>query len=90
MKFKIARLNKKFEVVVTHKNKKTPFLKACENLNVKPQECLFVGDWPERDIVGAKGVGMKTAWAKYGSCGECDFSDCSLNCINDLLGEVGV
>ena len=27
----------------------------------------MVGDWPERDIDGAKGVCMKTAFAKYGN-----------------------
>ena len=26
----------------------------------------MVGDWPERDVIGAQEVGMKTAFAKYG------------------------
>ena len=26
----------------------------------------MIGDWPERDVIGAKEVGMKTAFAKYG------------------------
>ena len=26
----------------------------------------MVGDWPERDVVGAKKIGMKTAFARYG------------------------
>lgn len=26
----------------------------------------MVGDWAERDVVGAKSVGMKTVFAKYG------------------------
>lgn len=43
-----------------------PFKKALELLGVKPEEALMVGDWPERDIAGAKAVGMKTAFAKYG------------------------
>ena len=25
------------------------------------------GDWPERDIKGAKAVGMKTCFARYGN-----------------------
>ncbi len=43
-----------------------PFLKILEKLNVEPNEALMVGDWAERDIVGAAQVGMKTAFAKYG------------------------
>ena len=31
-------------------------------MNVEPSEVLFVGDDLERDIHGAKGVSMKTAW----------------------------
>ena len=49
-----------------HKPNKAPFLRMCRQLRVKPSECLFVGDNPARDIAGAKSVGMKTAWAKYG------------------------
>jgi putative hydrolase of the HAD superfamily len=26
----------------------------------------MVGDWAERDVVGAKNIGMKTAFARYG------------------------
>ena len=43
-----------------------PYLRALEVLGTKPEETLMVGDWPDRDIKGAKGVGMLTAWAKYG------------------------
>ena len=27
----------------------------------------MIGDWPERDIIGAKKIGMKTAFARYGN-----------------------
>ena len=43
-----------------------PYRRALEVLGTGPEETLMVGDWPERDIRGAKGVGMRTAWAKYG------------------------
>lgn len=43
-----------------------PFLKALELLRVQPHEAIMVGDWAERDIVGAAKVGMKTAFARYG------------------------
>ena len=43
-----------------------PFRKALEVLGTEAAETIMVGDWADRDIVGAKRVGMKTAWAKYG------------------------
>lgn len=43
-----------------------PFLMALERLGVQPEEAIMVGDWAERDMVGARNVGMKTAFAAYG------------------------
>ncbi len=43
-----------------------PFNTVLKKLEVKPEEALMVGDWAERDIVGASKVGMKTAFARYG------------------------
>jgi putative hydrolase of the HAD superfamily len=43
-----------------------PFKKALERLHVRPSEALMVGDWAERDVVGAAQVGMKTIFARYG------------------------
>jgi putative hydrolase of the HAD superfamily len=43
-----------------------PFRKALELLDVAPHETLMVGDWAERDIVGAAKIGMKTVFARYG------------------------
>ena len=37
-----------------------PFKLALKGLNVKPEEALMIGDWPERDVVGAGQIGMKT------------------------------
>ena len=62
-----------FQHVVTfndtgyHKPAKEPFIKISEKLNVDLNECMMVGDWPDRDIKGAKQLGMKTAFARYGS-----------------------
>jgi HAD superfamily hydrolase (TIGR02253 family) len=46
------------------------FLLAAKELGVKPGECVMVGDRPERDILGAKRLGMKTIFAKYGRHGD--------------------
>jgi len=48
------------------KPSKLPFKKALELLKVEPHEALHVGDWPERDVVGARNVGIHTCLAKYG------------------------
>ena len=62
-----------FDVVVCYEDTrelkpgKKPFLKALRALKVKPEECIMVGDFVERDIAGAKRLGMKTVYARYGS-----------------------
>ena len=61
-----------FDAVVTfddtgrRKPAPEPFQKALELLGVEPQEAVMVGDWAERDIVGAKEIGMYTVFARYG------------------------
>ncbi len=61
-----------FDVVVTfddtekRKPHPAPFQKTLFLLNLQPQETIMVGDWAERDIVGAKLLGMKTVFARYG------------------------
>ena len=39
---------------------------ALKELNLSAKEVLMIGDWPDRDVVGAKQIGMKTIFAKYG------------------------
>lgn len=61
-----------FDAVVTfddtgeRKPHPKPFLTILGKLAVEPKDALMIGDWAERDVVGAKGVGMKTAFARYG------------------------
>ena len=43
-----------------------PFERAIDVLGIAPSEAIMVGDWPERDVVGAAKVGIKTAFARYG------------------------
>lgn len=61
-----------FDCVVTfddsgeRKPNPAPFRRALEELRVDPSEALMVGDWPERDVVGAAKLGIRTAFARYG------------------------
>lgn len=55
-----------FEDTHVRKPDPAPFMRAIELLQMKPDEVIMVGDWPERDMVGASGVGIKTVYAKYG------------------------
>jgi len=43
-----------------------PFKAAVEKLNLTPEELLMVGDDPNRDIAGAKKLGITTVLAKFG------------------------
>ena len=72
MRLNGAGLDSYFDAVVTYddtgkrKPAKEPFLLICDQLEVKPEECLMLGDWPERDVQGGRLAGMKTCLAKYG------------------------
>ena len=70
-----------------HKPAKEPFIKIAKKLGVLCKECMMVGDWPERDIKGAKNLGMKTAFAKYGSTEDIIDSgaDYDLDSISNLI-----
>ena len=68
-----VNLHHMFDKVLTYsdtkeyKPSKIPFQSILKYFSINPNEAIMVGDWPERDIDGAKGVGMKTAFAKYGN-----------------------
>jgi putative hydrolase of the HAD superfamily len=61
-----------FDAVVTfddtgeRKPSPAPFRAVLRQLRVDPAEALMIGDWAERDVVGAKSLGMKTVFARYG------------------------
>ncbi|MBX7043929.1 MAG: TIGR02253 family HAD-type hydrolase [Ignavibacteria bacterium] len=85
-----------FDVVITYdysrerKPSPVPFNLALTELGLKPHECLMIGDWAERDIVGAKKVGMKTVFARYGDTFDTKNpeSDYDINSITELIGIV--
>lgn len=55
-----------FEDTGERKPSALPFQKALSLLHVHSSEALMVGDWPERDVVGAAQLGIKTVFARYG------------------------
>ena len=61
-----------FDAVVTFDDTRerkpgpAPFREVLRRLGATPDEALMVGDWAERDVVGAKGLGMTTVFARYG------------------------
>ena len=67
------KVNHLFDVVITFDDTKelkpsiVPFKAAFKKLGLNPDECLMVGDRPERDIKGAKKLGMQTCFARYGN-----------------------
>lgn len=65
-------LHHRFDLVLTFDDigvrKPDPkgFKMVLEKLQIKPEEAIMVGDWPERDMVGASQLGIKTVFARYG------------------------
>ncbi len=76
-----------FEDTGQRKPHSAPFLAILDKMNVKPAESIMVGDWVERDIIGAEKVGMKTAFARYGDTFDTKShnADYELNDINELI-----
>jgi len=74
-----------------HKPSLKPFELALHLLKLQPHEALFVGDNPERDVIGAKKAGLHTCLAKYGCIGyteEMDVADYSIEKFELLAGVV--
>lgn len=55
-----------FEDTGERKPSPEPFRLVLDRLGVEAEEAIMVGDWPERDVVGAMEVGIWTAFARYG------------------------
>ncbi|MFZ4590429.1 MAG: TIGR02253 family HAD-type hydrolase [Ignavibacteria bacterium] len=85
-----------FDVIVTYdesrekKPSPAPFNLALSKLNLSAKECLMIGDWADRDVVGAKAVGMKTVFARYGDTFNTVHpgSDYDINSISELINIV--
>jgi HAD superfamily hydrolase (TIGR02253 family) len=85
-----------FNTVITYedtgkrKPDPAPYNKVLDLLKMNSDDVLMIGDWPERDILGARNLNIKTALALYG----CDFdpvnsgADFELTSIDQLLATV--
>lgn len=86
-------LHHMFDAIVTfddsreRKPSPVPFNLVLERLGVNAKDALMVGDWAERDVVGAKSVGMKTAFARYGDTFETQNhgADYEINSVSELV-----
>ena len=82
-----------FDVVITfddtgeRKPSEKPFKMSLDALSLNPEETIMVGDWPERDVIGAKKLNMKTAFAKYGDIFKTEHSgaDYDLDDISEII-----
>ncbi len=82
-----------FDAIVTFddtRNRKPdpePFNVILAKLDVMPYEAIMVGDWFERDIIGASNVGMKTVFARYGDAFNTQNhnADFEINDVSELI-----
>jgi putative hydrolase of the HAD superfamily len=88
-------LHHNFDLVITYddtrerKPARAPFLAALDGLGLRPEEVLMVGDWPERDMVGARNVGIRTVFARYGDTFDTVRSGADFE-IDDVLEVVAI
>ena len=96
MRIYYLNLHHHFDVVLTfddtnvRKPSPIPFEMALSQLNIDAEEALMVGDWPERDVVGAKKLGIRTIFARYGDAfGTVDSgADWDINDVYEIVGIV--
>lgn len=85
-----------FDLVITfedtreRKPSRAPFVAALAGLELRPEQVLMVGDWPERDMAGAQNVGIRTVFARYGNTfgNEASGADFEIDDIYELVGIV--
>jgi putative hydrolase of the HAD superfamily len=84
-----------FDVVITfddsgeRKPSAKPFQMALDGMDLQAEETIMIGDWPDRDVVGAKQIGMKTVFARYGDTFGTINSGADWE-INDIYQLVGI
>lgn len=87
----LVKLKEHFPLVVTyedtkkHKPDAEPLLFACEKLNIKPEEAVYIGD-QQVDIDAAKGAGMKIILYSKEKFGSPDLYTSTFVEIPELIG----
>jgi len=95
MRLSYLQLQHLFDTVVAfedsgeHKPSPVPFRMVLDQLGIKPDEALMVGDWPERDIAGASELGIRTVFARYGDTFGTKASGADYD-IDDIFELVGI
>ena len=95
MRIYYLNLHHVFDLVLTiddtgaRKPSSKPFAMALDLLKIKAGDSIMVGDWPERDVEGAKKVGMRTIFARYGDTFETKHSGADWD-VNDIYEIVGI
>ena len=84
-----------FDAVVTfddtgeRKPAPAPFREVLRRLDVQPGHAMMIGDWAERDVVGAKSLGMRTVFARYGDTFDTKVSGADYD-VDDVFQLVGI
>jgi len=78
-----------FEDTGKRKPSPIPFERVLERMDLKPQEAMMIGDWPERDIDGASKLGLKTVFARYGDTFGVESSGADYD-IRDIYEVIGI
>jgi len=84
-----------FDAVVTfddtgeRKPAPAPFREVLRQLGVQPGNAMMIGDWAERDVVGAKSLGMRTVFARYGDTFDTKVSGADYD-VDDVFQLVGI
>jgi putative hydrolase of the HAD superfamily len=60
------------------------FQRAAERLNVKTEECMFVGDHPKNDVEAAKNTGMLAVWKTSVHWNEAKAADYTITNLSEL------
>lgn len=60
------------------------FERAAERLNVKTEECMFVGDHPKNDVEAAKNAGMVAVWKTSSHWKEAEAADYTIRDLSEL------